>query len=347
MTNVPKNKHKNILRFVFLNLLINIFIIMCYFYLSEIFGSISTYFITSSNLLIQIGLVLIVFTLLSILAGWHHGFIAGFLGELFYQIAYYNTVYLQWCIVVAIWGFLCGVFKYKPLKYQERKNILFTFFILVINSFIMVFIISILQKVYFSINKKFELLFLEVGFKFFLITLIFVDFLVPILLIIYDKCLATEERHLYFIILTHHPIYMSDHTFYFKFGRTYIYFCSRCSGVMIGGLIAFFFTHLIEVIYKAEFNPELAVFLCVILPIPGLIDWGTQRMLLRKSTTESRLFTGFIIGNALHFMSFTNKYYFFMLFLLTLYFSILGTLIFLGHKKEMRLNKETEETFSS
>ncbi|UCD00640.1 MAG: DUF2085 domain-containing protein, partial [Promethearchaeota archaeon] len=159
--------------------------------------------------------------------------------------------------------------------------------------------------------------------------------------------LAKDEKHLYYMILTHHPLSASDHTFYLKFGRTKIYFCTRCSGVIIGALLALFSTYLIQKIYKVEFSPEIALLLCIILPIPGLIDWGTQRLLLRKSTTESRLFTGFIIGLALHFMSFTYKYYFFTFLILTIYFSIFGLLVFFGHKKEMKLLKSELDGFSS
>ena len=107
----------------------------------------------------------------------------------------------------------------------------------------------------------------------------------------------------------------------------------------MGESLLFFFTQLIEKIYDIEFPPEFAVLLCIILPIPGLIDWGTQRMLLRTSTTESRLLTGFIIGNALHFISLTKNYYYFIIFLLILYFSILGLLMYFGHKREMKMLK--------
>ena len=184
-------------------------------------------------------------------------------------------------------------------------------------------------------------------FKFFITSLVSVIFLVPLILYIYDKALAKEERHLYQLLFTHHPISQSDHTFYFKFGRTYVYFCTRCSGIMMGGIIAYFLTHLFESIYNVEVSPEIAIILCIILPIPGLIDWGAQRMLVRKATTETRLMTGFIIGSALHLLSFTRKYTFFMMFIVILYFSIFGILLYFGSKKEMRLLEQEEQTTPS
>jgi len=172
-------------------------------------------------------------------------------------------------------------------------------------------------------------------------------FIIPLLLALYDRILAKDEKFIYNMLLTHHPVSASDHTFYFKFGRTRIYLCSRCSGVILGGIIALFSTYLIENIFNSGFSPEMAVILCIVLPIPGIIDWGTQRLLLRKSTTTSRLFTGFIIGNALHFISLTEKYYFFILFLIMFYFSIFFLLVYLGHKKELKLLKAEADGFFS
>ncbi|MFX1595884.1 MAG: DUF2085 domain-containing protein, partial [Promethearchaeota archaeon] len=184
------------------------------------------------------------------------------------------------------------------------------------------------------------------GFKFFLQALISIIFIVPILLFIYDKIFAKEEQHLYYLFLTHHPVSASDHTFFLQFGRTKIYFCTRCSGVIIGGLIALFSTYLLQKIYQVEFSAEIALLLCIILPVPGIIDWGTQRLLLRRSSTESRLFTGFIIGTALHFMSYTYNYYFYTLLILVFYFSIFGLLVYFGHRKEMRLLREDVDKIS-
>ena len=318
-----QNNNKNVLRAIFLNIFICTFIIMSYFYLSEFFGSVSTIYVENSALLFNFGVVLFIFTIFSFLAGKYHGFITGFCGELLYQLAYYELIYFDWCLIVGLWGSLCGLYPYKPLKYKNRMNI--------IKTIILLFVVTLFTTLLVQSIAKNQ------GLIFFLQSLITVMVLVPLILFIYDKFLATKERHFYHITLTHHPFSMSDHTFYLKFGRTYVYFCSRCSGVIIGGMYSFFFTHLFEKIYQVELSAEIAVLLCIILPIPGLIDWGTQRMLLRKATTETRLFTGFIIGAAVHLLSFTQKYYLFMMFLVIFYFSILFILMYFGHRKETRL----------
>ncbi|MFX1385033.1 MAG: DUF2085 domain-containing protein [Promethearchaeota archaeon] len=325
-----KNEQVGLSRTISLNLLIIMFIIMCYFYIAEFFGSISTIFIKNNRLVINLIIPLLLYSFFSTLAGKFHGFVAGFIGEFLYQIAYYDSIYIHWCFIIAIFGFLCGLYKYRPLMYQEKKNFIFAFSGLLVSSLITTVIIIIF---YISFGTS-QANSIAIGFKFFILTLLTTVFIVPILIFVYDIALAAKERHLYYIWLTHHPIYMSDHTFYLKFGRTYIYFCSRCSGVIIGGLIASFITHLIEKIYNTVITPEFAVLLCIILPIPGIVDWGTQRLRLRKSTTESRLFTGLVIGSALHLLSFTKEYYFLMIFLVIFYFSIIGILIFIGHRRD-------------
>lgn len=332
-----KPEKKNYPRLVFLNLLINFFIITSYVYFAETFGSISTIFIESQEFIMRFGFTLLLFVFLSVLAGFLHGLIGGFLAELLYQLAFYHEIYLEWCFIVAILGFLVGLYKYKPQKYQVRKNVFYTFMSLVITSFVMTGIIILFQVLFHPNLFAPEIVIINYGFKFLLQATISMVIIVPFLLVVYDRILATEENDLYYMILTHHPTSASDHTFYLKFGRTKIYFCSRCSGVILGGLFAVFFTHMLELIVQTQFNGFIALLLIIILPIPGIVDWGTQRLLLRKSTTGSRIFTGFIIGNALHFMSFTYKYYLFTFLILILYFTIFGILIYLGHKKEMKL----------
>ena len=339
-------ERSNILRIIFLNLLIIAFITISYVYISEPFGSISTIFINNQEFSIQFGITLLIFTFFSVLAGPIQGFITGFLGEILYQLAFYDNLdNLEWCFIVAILGFLSGVYKYRPLKYHDRMKVYYTFIALIIISFIIFGLIISVQFIFYGGQNSVEEIIINYGFKFFLQALISIIFIVPILLLIYDKILAKDEKHLYHMILTHHPLSDSDHTFYLQFGRTKIYFCTRCSGVILGGLLAMFSTYLSLKIFQVEFSAEIALLLCIILPIPGLIDWGTQRLLLRKSTTESRLFTGFIIGLALHFMSYTYKYYFYTLLLLTIYFTIFGLFLFFGSRREMRLWKEENENF--
>ena len=336
--NSVDKKPKITLRLIFVNILVVVFIIMSYVYISESFGSISMPFIGINEFSLVFVVSLLVLTFFSILAGPIQAFIAGFFGELLFQLVesdFYNNIFLDWCLIVAIFGMVAGIYKYKPLKYQKIKNVLYIYIILIIDSFIvMIFLISS-QILFYSTSLQFEILLINFGFKFFLDALFSAIIVVPILLIIYDKVLASTERNLYYLLLTHHPVSANDHTFYFQFGRTKVYLCSRCSGMVIGIILSLFFTRIVQL------SSELAFLIVIIFPIPGLIDWGTQKLLFRKSTTESRLFTGFIIGVAAHFISLTGEYYFLTLIIVPFYFSILFILVFLGQKKLIReLNKE-------
>ena len=336
-----ENEPNSFIRTIFVKIITVFFIFMSYLYTSELFGSVSSPYIGTVSFSIVFSVSLLILAFFSVLSGPLPAFFAGFLGELVFQIAVYPTIYLDWCFIVAIYGSLAGIYKYKPLKYQNIKKIFYSIVILVINSIIATILVVTATMLFHPSALPLTELFSNFGLKFFFQTLTSVIILVPILLIIFDKIFASKEQHLYYMMLTHHPISASDHTFYFQFGRTKIYFCSRCSGMIIGIIISVFFTHLFQLIVNPQFSSELAFIIIIIFPIPGLIDWGTQKLLFRTSTTESRLFTGFIIGIALHFISFTREYYFFTLILITVYFCIFFLFFYFGQKRLLKeLNKE-------
>jgi uncharacterized membrane protein len=343
-----KSKKNSItLRKIFLPIFTTIIIIITYFYISEWLGSISTKFTTEARFSLDFSLSLLIFVFFSFLVGPYLGGITGFLGELLYQFIYYDYIHLEWCIIIAVLGILSGLYHYKPLQYKDGFKILNPILILIGIS-TLISLLIVLFKVILTSTIPLTSIFIDYGLKFFLQAFFSVVFIVPVLLLGYDRGLAKEERFIYNLFLTHHPIYESDHTFYFKFGRTFIFFCSRCSGVIIGGLIMSFLFDIFEKSFSFTISPELAVILCILLPIPGIIDWGTQTLGYRKSTTASRLFTGFIIGSALYLLSFTRKYYLFMIIITVIYFMIVGLLMFIGNKKdaEKEQNQENSNHFS-
>lgn len=327
-------------RTLFVGILIEIFIIMCYFYVSELFGSISTPFIKSNNFSLNFSLTLFLFTFFSVLAGSIHGFVSGFISELLFQLSFYSSIRLDWIIIISVYGLICGFSKYKPLMYRNQKKALKVVLIVGISSLITFLEIMVFQFILSWGGVDVFVILINYGTKFLIQALVSVVFFVPALLYLYDWYLAREERHIYNLVLTHHPLSASDHTFYLKFGRTKIYFCSRCSGVIIGGIMTLFFFHLINLIFHVSPSPEIALVLMILAPIPGLIDWGTQRLLLRKSTTSSRLLTGFIIGIGLNLINYTYKYYSITLTIIAIDFSILFLLMFLGYRKELKKFRE-------
>jgi len=335
------NQPSSFRRTIFVKIITVFFIFMSYLYASESFGSVSSPYIGTVSFSIVFSASMLILTFFSVLSGPLPAFFAGFLGELVYQIAFYHTIYIDWCFIVAIYVSLAGIYKYKPLKYHNIKNVFYSIGILVINSLIAIILVVSATILFHDGSLLIPEVFSNFGLKFLFQTLISVIIAVPILLIIFDKIFGSKEQHLYYMMLTHHPVSASDHTFYFQLGRTKIYFCSRCSGMIIGIIISIFFTHLFQLIVNPQFSSELAFIIIIVFPIPGLIDWGTQKLLLRTSTTESRLFTGFIIGIALHFISFAREYYALTLVMITVYFVIFFLFFYFGQKRLMKeLNKE-------
>lgn len=337
---------RTLIKTIFLNLLMIFFIVLGYFYISDVFGAISSFYIGDNTFSIQFSASLLLFAFLVILGGPYVGLVSGFIGEFLVQLAIYKTIYIEWCIIVAIFGFLCGYYKYKPLKYKNMKKIYFTFISLFLSSLLTTILIIFYHSILYSELMILSTIFINYGFKFLMQAILSILVFVPILLRVYDKYLATNERQVYVDILTHHPASEEGitHTFHLTFGRTNVYFCSRCSGALLGGLFILFFSQLFEKITGSRVSAEFALFLCIIAPIPGLTDWGTQRLLFRTSTTEIRLITGFILGTALFSISFTTKYYFFVLFLLILNLGIFFALMYFGQKKAVRqFNEEWEQ----
>ncbi|MFO8019167.1 MAG: DUF2085 domain-containing protein [Promethearchaeia archaeon] len=337
------NRSQSLVRRIFLNILIASFIVLVYYYTSSLFGSVSTCFIDSESISPSFNFTLLIFVFLAVLAGPVHAFFGGLLGELLYQLAFYDILYIEWLLAIPIFGLTCAIYRYKPLRFHEGKKVYYSFLTLLISSFITIGVLIISGNLSTTSQTHINNVIIEVGFNFLLQSLLSVIFIVPFLLVLYDKILANKERHIYTILLTHHPPSQSDHTFYLKFGRTYIYLCTRCSGFILGAIFTTFFSDLLNSTLGIEITAEIALLICIILPIPGLVDWGLQRLLIRKANTRSRLFTGFIIGIALYMLSYTEKYYLFMLGVVIFYFSVFGLLMFWGYRREMKKFEEQME----
>lgn len=335
MTNNSGVDNKStISRTIFLNIFISLFIIICYYLVSSVLGSISSPFLTSDDFSIQFSLTLFIFSFFVILAGPFHGFFTGFLSEFIFQIAYYRTIYFDWCLIVGILGLISGVYKYRiGLKiYYPAMSI----FVSSIISAILIYCFETLRS---SVITEPSIIFINYSLKFLTISIITIQFWIPLLLLLYDKFFASKERELYYFSLTHHPISGKDHTFYFQFGKTKVYFCSRCSGLVIGGVTAIFTTTIIELAFNYEFNPELALLLLFLFPIPAEIDWGTQKLMRRKSSTGSRIFTGILLGSGLHFVKLSQQYFLIGIGFVVFYFGIVFLINHIVHKREAKIEE--------
>jgi hypothetical protein len=167
LNEIPQvEESKSKFRLIFLNLLISFFIIISYVNIAEISGSISTLYILNNDLILRFGFTLTIFTFLSVVAGPVHGLVDGFIAELLYQIAFYHEIYIEWCVIVAILGFLVGLYKYKPLKYHKGTKVYYTFLQLVISSFIIMGFIILLQFLFYPNQFTAEIIIINFGIKF-------------------------------------------------------------------------------------------------------------------------------------------------------------------------------------
>ncbi|GAB4319640.1 MAG: hypothetical protein Kow0069_23280 [Promethearchaeota archaeon] len=121
--------------------------------------------------------------------------------------------------------------------------------------------------------------------------------LAPFLALFYEWLTRPEVR--YHEVLTHHPPLAADHSFPVELNGCSVYFCSRCGGMMVGLFMTFFAANLLPIRPPQEF----IVWACALAPIPGMVDWGTQRLGFRTSNTTGRLVTGTSIGVAMYFLS--------------------------------------------
>lgn len=119
--------------------------------------------------------------------------------------------------------------------------------------------------------------------------------IVPAFLVVLDlffNIFQKQRRMIYHPLLTHHFIEESNHTFSVSFGNVSVFFCTRCAGMLIGLFLSIY----AFVAFKIALPPLIALIVDCFLPVPIFVDWGTQRLGLRESTTKSRVITGAIVG---------------------------------------------------
>lgn len=72
----------------------------------------------------------------------------------------------------------------------------------------------------------------------------------------------------------------------------YFGLCARCTGMYASGILAI----LVAPLWEPSLNPRSAIFLGLVLLIPGGIDGGTQLIGNRESTNLLRILTGLLLG---------------------------------------------------
>lgn len=151
------------------------------------------------------------------------------------------------------------------------------------------------------------------------------------------RCYTGEARGFYTPVLTHHSPEERDHAIGVTIGKMTVFFCTRCSGMLIG--VSLFI--LAAFTFKIEVPSLVALISCILLPLPIFIDWGTQSLTKRKSTTKSRLMTGALAGLGIFLLTYSTRDYLILSAIaLAVYFTLLFTISFI---KMRRMAKQMDE----
>lgn len=281
----------------------------------------------------------LILAILSQIWGWVIGGIGGLLGDIIYQFVSNDIILWEYTIAAVIIGIVSGLFRYQKEKFQDKRTLIKVFYSLVLgiilSMFIQYFAISMLYPAM-DWSALVGQIALRNLLQFIVSEIISVLFLMPLITLLIDLLLKRSTNQfgcIYRIIFTHHTEFESDHAIPLNIGGYNVFFCTRCSGMFAGIIIGLFIESILILAFDITIDPNIALFSMVLLPIPGFIDWGTQKLGYRKSSDVSRVITGVLLGITLHMATLTEKGDFRPFLIILAYFLVFGLLIYFGNKK--------------
>ena len=264
--------------------------------------------------------------ILSNLFGLIPGVIGAFFGDLIYQIASINEIgSINWgfIIVAVIIGASSGIQKYDKDETIPKLKIMKLFYFLIMGAFLTILPITLFIDINLSV-------------PFIVGCIVSFVFIGPIIMVVIDRTLnkvANIHGNIYISFLTHHYITESDHAVPMNLGGYNIFLCTRCTGTMSGIAFAFFIDTILRFRTGSSINSNIALIVCIILPILGLVDWGTQKLQYRTSNDILRLITGFLLGISMHMLTLMEGKETEISILLFVYFGIFVILLIMGNKR--------------
>ena len=111
---------------------------------------------------------------------------------------------------------------------------------------------------------------------------------------------SEKIKNFFLMLLSHHSEEYYNRTFTLSFRGKEIHFCARCSGV----ILIFFMAVCFELLANLKVDPTLSLVLAIIMVIPVLIDWGTQKLGYRESRNVIRFTTGGLLGVAISLLQY-------------------------------------------
>jgi uncharacterized membrane protein len=228
----------------------------------------------------------------SAIFGMIPGIVGSVIGDILFQIINIGFIQWQFSLVSLLLAMGGGIFKYSREHTIPKLRIMKYLYTVLITGLITGLIIGTYLE--------------ELGVSYLVSVLLSYAFAPVISILIMDrvlKFLSNENGVVYRMGLTHHFELEADHAVPIDIGGYKVFTCTRCTGTATGIIAALFIERLFFDISNIELTPEIAFIFCVVLPIPGLIDWGTQSAQLRKSNDKMRIFTGILLGMSIEFLT--------------------------------------------
>ena len=101
--------------------------------------------------------------------------------------------------------------------------------------------------------------------------------------------------------------------------------CARCTGMVIG----FISLLIVNIFFIPYLSWPIALTLMLLMIIPALVDWLTQKFRKRESNNSLRVITGFLLGASITFMIHMREIF---LFVNILIFSMLFVILLIIFK---------------
>jgi len=328
----------------FKNQLIRIFFIIVFYYFSSKMSGYLAFLEAFPNkfkiLNFQFFTGILVLILLSNLWGSIVGSIGGLIGELIYQFISIHFIIWPHLLIITLIGFMSGLIKYNKDTFIRKLYIMRFFYIIIITMFASLLLLLIFTFIYikdfsFDINSPAGSIVLFNNIQFLISFIISCMFLSPLIILAIDRFLkfsSNQFGNIYLIPFTHHTIYDSDHAIPIYIGGYNFFVCTRCTGMIIGIIIGLFIQSVLKLGFYIDMDPNLVFLLTLLSPIPGIIDWGVQKLGFIKSNDYKRILTGILVGMAIHFLTLMDPKDIRAPILLITYFSIFVFLIIFSSK---------------
>ena len=108
---------------------------------------------------------------------------------------------------------------------------------------------------------------------------------------------SSEEPRAWEYLLAHHLPDRYERTLRIRLGARQVRVCTRCSAQVLG-VVAFVVGALLAIPAGVAWFAPSAQLVVVLAPLPAAVDWTTQAIGRRESTSPLRLLTGALLGFA-------------------------------------------------